>query len=700
MNRTSYLARLVTFAPLVLAAALLGPAPGRAQYLFLDTDGDGVHTAADVVNPGTTHVDVWLDTQHDRGGAFQSCNAHSGASQGGVSEGPDMFSYDIFLLAEHGTVSWGAYQDCVGFHPPPNEELNTHTETAIHITRYADLGEEKPAGRYRLGALTVTATSGTPLVRFGLMQDGDYCAFGTDCPASEFPNTYCYGIDFYDADGLRYGGPSNHAPVFDSVPPLTVIQNHPADVTLHASDEDLDPLTFTLVSGPSFATVSDLPIAGQARLHLAPGPGDVGTFMIQVRVSDGANPVDRYITGTVKRELALYPIPDFTLQGGASQERYLYTDNPLGHALTYSVASGPPFVTLGSAEPASAWMTIHPAVTDVGDYTVTIAVTDGMDLQDQTTFHVTVTSGTVAPPDGTNRPPVAAIFGPADGIAGRAVRFDGSGSSDPDGDLLGYAWSFGDGSALVSDLHPQHVYAAEGTYQVDLTVHDKEFYRTTTSTVRVAATAGARAFVPGGSGGPARDLEIRVQPLTDAFDAAELGRSPVSSFSLTNAAGDRILARGLAGDAGQDVDHDGTAEDGVVFTASDVARLTSRGVDRGIATVTLRGALANGGQFVATLGLAAFHGRGPLHVDLSPNPLNPVGRLTFLTSRPGVVDVRVYDIAGRLAHHPIDRALLPAGSHQVLVGRGRGGEDLPSGIYFFQLLSPEGVARGRFAIVR
>jgi hypothetical protein len=697
MNRISFFA---TIAPLLLLAALLSPGTSRAQYLFLDADGDGVHTEADVLISGTTHVDVWLDTQHDRNGAFQSCNGHTGASPGGVSEGPDMFSYDIFLLAEHGTVSWGSYQDCVGFHPPPNEELNTNTATAIHVTRYADPGDEKPAGRYRLGSLTVTTTSGTPLIRFGLMQDGDYCAFGTDCPASEFPNTYCYGIDFYDADGLRYGGPTDHPPVFDSVPPITVIQNHPVDVTLHASDEDLDPLSFTLVSGPSFASVSDLPIAGQARLHLAPGSGDLGTFLIQVRVSDGTHSVDQYASVAVKRELALYPIPDVTLQGGTSQERYLYSDNPLGHALTYSVASGPPFVTLGSAEPASAWMMIRPAITDVGDYAVTIAVTDGGNLHDQTTFHVTVTSGTVAPPDGTNRPPIAAIFGPADGIVGRAARFDGSGSSDPDGDLLGYAWSFGDGSVLTSDLHPQHVYAAEGTYQVELTIHDKEFYRTVTSTVRVAATAIARAFVPGGSDALTSDLVIRVQPATGAFDAAELGLSPVSSFSLTNAAGDRILARGLAGDAGQDLDHDGTVEEGVVFAASDAARLTSRGVDRGVATVTLRGALANGGQFVATLGLAAFHGRGPLHVDLSPNPLNPVGRLSFLTSRPGVVDVRVYDIAGRLAHHPVDRALLPAGSHEVLVGHGRGGEGLPSGIYFFQVQTAEGVARGRFAIVR
>ncbi len=63
--------------------------------------------------------------------------------------------------------------------------------------------------------------------------------------------------------------------------------------------------------------------------------------------------------------------------------------------------------------------------------------------------------------------------------------FDASGSSDPDGTIVSYAWDFGDGN-VSSAISPSHTYAADGSYLVQLTVTDNSSATaTTTATVEV-----------------------------------------------------------------------------------------------------------------------------------------------------------------------------------------------------------------------
>jgi pentapeptide MXKDX repeat protein len=95
-----------------------------------------------------------------------------------------------------------------------------------------------------------------------------------------------------------------------------------------------------------------------------------------------------------------------------------------------------------------------------------------------------------------NEPPVADAGGPYLGTEGAVVSFDGSGSSDPNGDPLTYYWDFGDAhSSTESDPTVDHIYADDGVYDVTLTVTDpsgESDSQTTTATIgNVAPTVEA-----------------------------------------------------------------------------------------------------------------------------------------------------------------------------------------------------------------
>ena len=75
---------------------------------------------------------------------------------------------------------------------------------------------------------------------------------------------------------------------------------------------------------------------------------------------------------------------------------------------------------------------------------------------------------TIVRPSSSNVVPVAAF---SSVVSGSSVSFDASGSADPDGSVVSYAWDFGDGS-VGSGVAPSHPYAAAGSYTVRLTVTD------------------------------------------------------------------------------------------------------------------------------------------------------------------------------------------------------------------------------------
>jgi large repetitive protein len=101
-----------------------------------------------------------------------------------------------------------------------------------------------------------------------------------------------------------------------------------------------------------------------------------------------------------------------------------------------------------------------------GTYVASLTVVDSIGENDPSppTRTITVTGA-------SNQPPTANPGGPYTGTAGQAIAFNGSGSSDPDGQVVSYQWSFGDGGTATGAT-PSHTYANGGSYMVSLAVTD------------------------------------------------------------------------------------------------------------------------------------------------------------------------------------------------------------------------------------
>lgn len=97
-----------------------------------------------------------------------------------------------------------------------------------------------------------------------------------------------------------------------------------------------------------------------------------------------------------------------------------------------------------------------------GAHLATLKIWDDDGATNETTFNVTV----------LNRSPVAhMVASPMQTTLAKPVRFNGTGSYDPDGEIVNWTWNFGDGQRAFG---PQvsHTYAVYGTYLATLSVRD------------------------------------------------------------------------------------------------------------------------------------------------------------------------------------------------------------------------------------
>ncbi|BCD98740.1 DUF1592 domain-containing protein [Marinagarivorans cellulosilyticus] len=89
-------------------------------------------------------------------------------------------------------------------------------------------------------------------------------------------------------------------------------------------------------------------------------------------------------------------------------------------------------------------------------------------------------------------PPVAQITAPNSAIIGESLSFSGAASVDPGGNIVSYAWNFGDGNSAQGP-EASHSFSAAGSYNVTLSVTDNDnnlSQQTLTVNVRENVMAG------------------------------------------------------------------------------------------------------------------------------------------------------------------------------------------------------------------
>ena len=197
--------------------------------------------------------------------------------------------------------------------------------------------------------------------------------------------------------------------------------------------------------------------------------GSEGTYTVGLRVTDNGE-----TTQTVTRRVTVEnpaPSANFTTRE---------TDDPLTVQFDATAASDPDGSITDyrwEVDGSRVATGVSPTVSfdQKGRYTVTLTVTDN---GGKTTSRTTTV--------GVSRPPQAVVAVSKSPVGvGRSVTFDGRESTDPDGSVESYRWSFPDGEA-ASGVEVSRAFAEPGSYTVQLTVTDDTGDTdTTTRTVTV-----------------------------------------------------------------------------------------------------------------------------------------------------------------------------------------------------------------------
>ncbi len=508
-------------------------------------------------------------------------------------------------------------------------------------------------------------------------------------------------------------GPPDHRPVVTASPStITINEGQHAHSDVSASDPDGDPLTSLTCKGtqntglPQGVIFTTNATFTSGVFDWTPSFTQDGTYHFDLEATSFGSLGEQISVAKVlvvkvlnlNRPPALSAPPTASVDEGANLNYPVTATDPDGDHVTLTAGSlplGAVFSDHGNNTGTFDWT---PGFSQAGPYTVTVAGNDG--------HGGVATAATAITVSNVNRAPVSSPGGPYSGLTNVPVAFDGTASSDPDGDALSYSWNFGDGMT-GSGATSSHVYTAGGTFTVTLTVTDAgtpPLSNSASTTAAITLVLPARIFpsstntIKLNSGKPSWCAQV--EPISGNFSLSDLRLSTLAMKYN----GSQIPATSTKSSLQLDKDANGVADLSACFSRVNLRTLFA-GLPSGKThvTITIECQLVSGGRIDGSLGVdvQTSDGSGAVTASVSPNPLNPEATLTFVTTRPGAARVVLYDLSGRVVRTLLHESLLSAGYHDLTIdGRTDHGERLSSGVYFYQVRTADGDVNGRVTILK
>ena len=191
-----------------------------------------------------------------------------------------------------------------------------------------------------------------------------------------------------------------------------------------------------------------------------------------------------------------------------------------------------------------------------------------------------------------------------------------------------------------------------------------------------------------------------VEPIGGSFDVNNIAPTSVVLKSPGTGSVAEISAYVGKSVVVGDADKNDVTDMTFCFRKEDLRLLFSNVNGKNTLDVALAGRLTSGGGFNAPLSIDVIGSGGNLAASVTPNPLNPSGVLSFVSTRTGAASIRIFDSTGRLVRI-LEEGTLSQGRHDLRIdGRDEGGRPLATGIYFYRVELAEGTATGRFAILK